>query len=274
VARVGELFRSERLRQGLKVSEIAASIKIRPDLLEAIEAENFERLPGGAYRKSFVRQYAHALGLNEEEALTSFQEQHYEPPVALPPPVPAKPSQALRMAGALAALVAAGFIYREAVSYATSESHVLKTELRHAASAPAEGVHHEPAYTRHAATQGEAARIDQQADPRTGTGTEPGRPVRVSMSVTEPVWISVKCDGTSIFTGTLEGGEVKRFEASSQLTVLMGNAGGLAIQLNEKPLAPLGAHGEIQMVEFTPGGVRKVPRRPAAPPSDDRIPQA
>lgn len=270
MARVGELFRSERLRQGLQVSEIAASIKIRPDLLEAIEAENFELLPGGAYRKSFVRQYAHALGLNEEAALTSFQEQHYEPPVALPPPVPAKPSQALRMAGALVALVAAGFIYREAVSYATSESHVLRTERRHPAPAPAESVHHEPAYTRNAATQGEAARMDQQADPR----VDPGRPVRVSMSVTEPVWISVKCDGTAIFTGTLEGGEVKRFEASSQLTVLVGNAGGLAIQLNEKPLAPLGAHGEIQMVEFTPGGVRKVPRRPATPPSDDRIPQA
>jgi cytoskeleton protein RodZ len=87
------------------------------------------------------------------------------------------------------------------------------------------------------------------------------------------VWVSVKCDGTDTFTGTLEGTQAKTFAASNQVTVLVGNAGGLTIQLNGRPVGPLGARGEIQMVEFTPNGVRRVPRRPA-PASPVTIPQA
>jgi cytoskeletal protein RodZ len=265
VASVGEALRSERLRQGLQVSEIAAAIKIRPDYIEAIEAGNFVLLPAGAYRKNFVRQYAHALGLNEETTLASFQEEHQEPLVALPAPVPSRPHHGLRMAGALAALSASFFIYHKVVSETSSESHVAKPAgSPHLADVTPP--HPEPAVTRPAVSQGEAARTDPRSDS--------GRPVRVALSATEKVWISVRCDGAEAFTGTLEGAEVKRFEASSQMTLLVGNAGGLSIELNERPVAPLGAHGQIELVEFTPGGVRRVPRRPVVKPGGDEIPQA
>jgi hypothetical protein len=95
----------------------------------------------------------------------------------------------------------------------------------------------------------------------------------VEFSATEPVWVSVKCDGADTFTGTLDGTQAKTFAASNQVTVLVGNAGGLTIQLNGRPLGPLGARGEIQMVEFTPNGVRRMPRRPA-PTTAAIVPQA
>jgi cytoskeletal protein RodZ len=265
LASVGEELRKERLRQGKQVSEVAAAIKIRPELLEAIEEGHFDRLPGGSYRRGFVRQYARALGLNEESTVASFLEEYLDLPVALPAPMPKRPSQGLRLAGALAALAAAAFLYLAATNYTTiSESHIARDNRRHAAVA--EAPHHEASHTRLAA-QGEAARSDPAAGEPASSGVvssgltsgvqsgESGRPVRVELNVTERVWVSVKCDGEVAFTGTLEGGQIKRFEASSQMTVLVGNAGGLAVELNEKPVGPLGAHGEIQMVEFTPGGV-------------------
>ena len=155
------------------------------------------------------------------------------------------------MAGALAALSGSFFIYHKVVSETTSESHIARPAgPQHLADVAPQ--RQEPAYTRPAASQGEAARSDPRSD---------GRPVRVALSATEKVWISVRCDGAEAFTGTLEGAEVKRFEASSQLTLLVGNAGGLSIQLNERPVGPLGAHGEIELSSC--GGIRRVPRRPS-----------
>ena len=42
-------------------------MNVSPRILSAIEEEKFDRLPGGVFAKSFVRQYARLLGLDEEE---------------------------------------------------------------------------------------------------------------------------------------------------------------------------------------------------------------
>src|SRR5262245_13827160 len=81
---LGNTLRNERLRRGLKLEEIVAETKIHLHLLEAIENDQLDRLPGGAYRQSFVRQYAHALSLNEDEAIASCREQFEEPELPLP----------------------------------------------------------------------------------------------------------------------------------------------------------------------------------------------
>ena len=43
-------------------------------LLEAIERERFDQLPGGVFRSSFVRQYAQAVGLDEEQTVAEFEQ--------------------------------------------------------------------------------------------------------------------------------------------------------------------------------------------------------
>ena len=85
-------------------------------------------------------------------------------------------------------------------------------------------------------------------------------PVRVAFTATEPVWLSVKCDGAQSYTGTLLGTETKTFEASNAVTAVIGNAGGVTISLNGKPFGPVGAHGEIRTLELTPSGAHGLPR--------------
>jgi cytoskeletal protein RodZ len=261
VESVGDILRSERLRQGLRLREIAASTKIRPEILEAIEAGHLGQIPSGAYRRSFLRQYAHALGVDEDAMMASFHEQYQDPPVDLPAPVPDPPSQALRRMGILVALVLSVLAYRYAISrLPVSVADTVAT------------AHQQPATASAALTPAPAP----PPAPRPAAEPEnaPVRSVRVEFSASEPVWVSVKCDGTETFTGTLQGPQVKTFAASSLVTVLVGNAGGLAILLNGRPVAPLGARGEIQLVEFTPSGFRKVPRRLVPSPAGVTVPQA
>jgi hypothetical protein len=84
----------------------------------------------------------------------------------------------------------------------------------------------------------------------------------VSFTATEPVWVSVKCDGNAIYAGTLEVPESKAFDATGAITAVIGNAGGVEISLNGKPVAPLGVHGEVETIELTLHGARRIARGP------------
>src|SRR5205814_6916829 len=50
-----------RQRKGITLQAIAASTKLSVRHLEAIEAGDFKRLPGGIYNTSYIRQYARAI---------------------------------------------------------------------------------------------------------------------------------------------------------------------------------------------------------------------
>jgi cytoskeleton protein RodZ len=66
---LGEALRRERLRRNLELNWIAQELKIPVSMLNAIEEERFDKLPGGVFTRSFVRQYARVLELNENEIL-------------------------------------------------------------------------------------------------------------------------------------------------------------------------------------------------------------
>ena len=54
-----------RRSRGLSLEHIAEVTKISVRFLEAIEAEDFHKLPGGVYAVSYVRQYARFVGCDE-----------------------------------------------------------------------------------------------------------------------------------------------------------------------------------------------------------------
>ena len=54
---------------GVSLVEISEITKIRVSVLEAIEKDQLEQLPGGLYTISYLRQYARLIGLDEEEVL-------------------------------------------------------------------------------------------------------------------------------------------------------------------------------------------------------------
>jgi cytoskeleton protein RodZ len=65
----GEYLRREREMRGVSLEEMSVATKISLRFLEAIENEELSKLPGGIFTRSFVRSYAHYLGLDEERVL-------------------------------------------------------------------------------------------------------------------------------------------------------------------------------------------------------------
>ena len=55
-----------RKRAGISLDQIAQQTKISSRFLDAIEGEQFEKLPGGIFSTSYLRQYAAAIGYDED----------------------------------------------------------------------------------------------------------------------------------------------------------------------------------------------------------------
>ena len=66
MASIGTTLREERIRLGLGIDQIEAGTKIRAKYLMALEDERFEALPGTAYARAFLRDYAEQLGLDPQ----------------------------------------------------------------------------------------------------------------------------------------------------------------------------------------------------------------
>jgi cytoskeleton protein RodZ len=74
VGEFGNKFRKEREKKGISLEDVSNVTKISCRMLQAIEDEQFERLPGGVFNKGFIRAYAKHLGLNDEEAVSGYLE--------------------------------------------------------------------------------------------------------------------------------------------------------------------------------------------------------
>lgn len=90
---LGARLREERERRKITLKSIAANTNIRAGLLSDLENGDVSRWPSGIFRRSFVRSYASAIGLDPDEVLTEFLERHPDPeaPFLGPDPVPTVP---------------------------------------------------------------------------------------------------------------------------------------------------------------------------------------
>ena len=59
-------------------------------------------------------------------------------------------------------------------------------------------------------------------------------------------WVEAKVDGTTVLNRVLKDGESQRLEARQEVLLSVGNAGGIAVTLNDRPLGPIGRDGEVK----------------------------
>lgn len=70
----GERLRTARLAQNLELSKVAAQLHLADRLVEALERDAYEELPGRVFIRGYLRNYARIVGIAAEEILTQFEE--------------------------------------------------------------------------------------------------------------------------------------------------------------------------------------------------------
>jgi cytoskeleton protein RodZ len=290
---IGDRFRQERLRRGLDLSQISELTKINPAMLEAIEADDLEKLPGSFFARSFVRQYARALDLDENEFEAELQRvAGFEEPVAPEPetsepvvkvtPV-ALPSAARRPGGhSLAALAAFIVIVAACSAVYTLVQRMHETTKPAVVSARPAPTPHAPVVAPSPAApaplaEPTAGAPDQDASPtptpagaEAATATPEPAPaanplrssvpegetaaIRLELHTTAEAWVRVIGDGKNLYSGVLQPNEARVFEGKDWMTLRTGNAAALAVTYNGQPVGELGPPNQVRTVQFTPSG--------------------
>jgi cytoskeleton protein RodZ len=72
VGEFGDKFRKAREKKELSLDDVSNVTKISTRMLQAIEEEHFDLLPGGVFNRGFIRAYAKHLGLDSEDAVNDY----------------------------------------------------------------------------------------------------------------------------------------------------------------------------------------------------------
>ena len=75
----GARLRRERERRKVDVADVAARTKVKACLFEALERDDVSQWPAGLFRRSFIRGYAEAIGLDPKAILREFLEHFPDP---------------------------------------------------------------------------------------------------------------------------------------------------------------------------------------------------
>jgi cytoskeleton protein RodZ len=71
-ATIGEQLRIAREESGISLREISDQTRISVRYLELIETNDYKRLPGGIFNRSFVKAYARSVGFDEKAAVEGY----------------------------------------------------------------------------------------------------------------------------------------------------------------------------------------------------------
>lgn len=74
----GDMLRMGRERKGLDLSTAARKLRIRPDILRAIEESDFARMPPRGYTSNMVGAYARLVGLNPTEVTRAYRDEAHQ----------------------------------------------------------------------------------------------------------------------------------------------------------------------------------------------------
>lgn len=270
---LGVWLRQAREAKGSTLEEVEAATRIRPRLLEALEAGDFGSLSGGEVQiRGFLRIYARYLDLSTDQVLACYDAEVHGVQTAPPdspreaqpasptaptgkplPPrprdvlVPTPPPRAANLATvaimgtaiiALLAVIVAGAYYaiRNGDRGTTTSATATMTTSTGAGIPP--------------------TAIATRALP-TITPTFPVNPqggVTLALEPTEHVWARITVDGLLAFSGMLAPGQVETRSGQETVTVETGNGAGLLVVVNGQPMGTVCGRAQVCTRTWGPSG--------------------
>lgn len=243
---VGEILRRARIHYGQSLPDIERALRIRASQIDAIEVGDVDRLPGRVYAIGFVRSYAEYLGLNGDKMVHLFKNQYGRKTAApaLDFPVGASESKIpplwMVAASLAAALCIAGlwWIMQTGDRVKVSEVPEVAEVMSHIGS-QAGDVAYGPYIPEGLNEQVEAAMAPEPAPPPPPEG--------IMLTISENSWVEIKDQsGKALVSQVLKAGDQYTVPHDRPgLTISLGNAGGIELEVNGEVLRPLGEKGQV-----------------------------
>jgi cytoskeletal protein RodZ len=241
----GERLKRERELREVTLKEITSATRIGPRFLEALENEEWEKLPGGVFNRGFVRSVARYLGLDEESFLSDY-DLAYGPTVQPVPERPAKhyssrpkwiPLVALLIAILILGALITGGVYawrrygprHGAKQFPVSANSPLPTSTTVTETSPS--------------LANSTSAVAPANPPAGGETAPPPVPLDLHLSLSAPTRLRILADGKLVLDEKLAAGDDRHFPANEEVVVTADNSSAVLLELNGQTMPPLGAPG-------------------------------
>ena len=260
---MGTRLRQAREQRGLTLRDIATSTKISMTALAAIERNDFARLPGGVFRRAYVRAFATEVGLDAAEFACEYRAR-FE---AEPPAGPSlgheagwkhrlRPSH--RFQAALVSMVGILMCGALVLERGKAADGVSEGQIQSVDEADLSGI----------AAQTDDTNGTEEVALAHGTLADSNAPsLRLEIRTKGRCWVSAVADGERAVYRLMQPGERTMVEAHVAITLRVGDAGTIAYSINGAPGRPLGRTGEAVTVRITNDNLGSLYAEPASPES-------
>ncbi len=286
---LGTYLKKERELRNISLRDVARNTRVREPILQAIEEDRLEQLPPPTIVKGFLQSYAKYVGLDTNEVLLRFQtflKKDQAAPEVKPPRKTFSIKKSWWIAGGsvLVALFALVFIFfspydsrppQPTIPSSPPKAPAPPPEAKGPGSVPAAKEHppaskeQTPAVKVQAPVPQEKAPAPQEQAPAAKEKTvAPAAPpasattqvsekkaLSLELKAVEKTWLRIQSSEKPVTEAILQPGEGLSLQDPQRFEVMVGNAGGLHVIFNGKPLEKFGKSGEVVTLIFSPQGV-------------------
>ena len=246
-ASLGESISQLREDAGLTVEQVAERTRIRATVIRAIENDDFSLSGGDVYAKGHLRSIAQVLKTDPAPLLARFDQAHGVPAPTVTEVFEAETSTQRERRGAnwsavmVAALVIAVGLVAVQVFRADSDGSRQTTVIDN----PTPSI----------SDRDDDASSPEPTESESQIAQAPPNEVVLKVTALPDAisWVQVSsADGSVLFEDNIGQGASKTFRDRKELSVVVGNAAGVTLNVNGSDLGTPGASGEVARVTFTP----------------------
>ncbi len=245
---VGKLLYAARISKGLTLAEVEKEISIRASYLEALEHDNYEKLPEEVFIKGIIRNYGNFLGLNGPELVNLYKADKSGTPIEEVQSKGIREVENVKMNINLKQTRSAGSGTNE---FAHLKKKNFKVPFKQifvgiiALCVLAGGYFAMPKAMEWLHKSDETATVEIKEEIKTSAPTVAPvvEKIVVDMTAYGDCWLEVKADGKEIFAGMLRAKDTRTYEANDKLIIKYGNVGVMQVNVNGKPEDMSGLQG-------------------------------
>ena len=241
---LGSLITQARKSAGLSIEDLSASTNIRGSLLREMESDLFSNCGGETYARGHIRNIATKLGVDPLIFIAAFEEEQMQvdrsmQDLLVEKGVMKEPQEARKVSWKVLATISMSSLLVVAVAQIII-SNTSSLDIPEPIATTSESASPTTSASASEATPTEEATVS------TGTGVE-----LVITATRAKSWLFVSdASGRTLFSGQVARGTTKTFSTDLSLNVKVGNAGGVDLTVNGKPVDPIGADGEVVSVSY------------------------
>ena len=239
----GERLKRERELREVSLEEVAKGTRIAERFLQALENEQWDKLPGGVFGRGFVRSIARYLGLSEENLLSEYDLARGEganPPAQKSPErIPSPPKWIPAIAAVALVALVAGLIVGGHYAWKAYQAHRAQKKSSAIVALP---------YSQE--TPSLPASIAQTVAPPTAS-------LAGQIAAQAETHVQVVADGKFAFDAKVQSGDNRHFAGTDRLQVAASDGSALLLNLNRRPVAPFAASSSSGTIVLTKNDLRQ-----------------